>query len=301
MGGKGRQGQMSHSFVRLGLELMRRLRISAISYLNTAPLMWDFEHGRAGENFDISYTVPSACAAQLEQGTADIGIIPSAAHATVPGLAVLPGVAIASRRAVRSILLVSRVPLKKIQTVALDTSSLTSVALVKVLFAKWWGGQRAFTPMGPDVEKMLEEHDAGLLIGDPALRVDRSRYFTYDLAEEWVRFTGKPFVFAFWAVRQEALKDAAPGFDLAAVFQQSRDHGLALENLGKIAREWAPRVGLTEAEVRSYLTENIYHYLNAACLEGLQLFYRYAQECGALPTAPALNFLETTKPALISN
>src|SRR6202142_2402818 len=155
---------------------MKRLRISAISYLNTAPLMWNFEHGNAGDEFEVSYTLPSLCAAQLGEGSADIGIIPAAAYATVPGLLVLPGVAIAARRAVRSILLVSKVPLEKIQTVALDTSSLTSVALTKVLFAKWWGGSRTFAPMAPDIEKMLGEHDAGLLIGDPALKVDRARY-----------------------------------------------------------------------------------------------------------------------------
>ena len=190
---------------------MRRLRISAISYLNTAPLMWDFEHGEAGRDFDISYTLPSACARALEAGTADIGIIPAAAYAQIPGLLVLPDVAIASRRPVRSILLVSRVPVEQIRTVALDTSSMTSVALTKVLFEKWLGGGRTFTPMAPDIDKMLAHHDAGLLIGDPALQIDRSRYFTLDLAEEWIRYTGKPFVFAFWAVRQDALQDMQRG------------------------------------------------------------------------------------------
>ena len=194
---------------------MSRLRISAISYLNTAPLMWDFEHGEAGveagREFDISYTLPSACARALEAGTADIGIIPAAAYAQVPGLAVLPGVAIASRRPVRSILLVSRVPVEQIRTVALDTSSMTSVALTKILFEKWLGGGRTFTSMPPDLEKMLAQHDAGLVIGDPALQIDRSRYLTLDLAEEWIRYTGKPFVFAFWAVRQQALENALCG------------------------------------------------------------------------------------------
>src|SRR5499433_2095466 len=106
---------------------MKRLRISSISYLNTAPLMWDFEHGDAGKDFEISYTVPSQCAAELEARTADVGIIPSAAYATVPGLAILPDVAIAAKQAVRSILLVSRKPIEQIQSVALDSSSLTSV------------------------------------------------------------------------------------------------------------------------------------------------------------------------------
>ncbi len=278
---------------------MRRLRIAAISYLNTAPLMWDFEHGHAGREFDISYTLPSACARALQAGTADIGIIPAAAYAQVPGLLVLPGVAIASRRPVRSILLVSKVPVEKIRTVALDTSSMTSAALIKVLFEKWLGGGRTFTPMSPNIDEMLAAHDAGLVIGDPALRIDRSRYLTLDLAEEWIRDTGKPFVFAFWAVRSDALREAAPAQDLAAVFQQSRDHGLEPRSLDHIAREWAPRLGIGEAEVRSYLTENIYYQLDVSCLEGLQLFYRYAAEIGALPAAPQMHFLGAASAAIV--
>ena len=274
------------------------MRISAISYLNTAPLMWNFEHSDAGKAFDISYTVPSQCAASLAAGSADIGIIPAAAYATVPGLVILPGVAIASRKPVRSILLVSKVPLEQIRSVALDTSSLTSVALTKVLFAKWWGPGRTFTSMAPDLEKMLAEHDAGLVIGDPALKIDRSRYLTYDLAEEWIRLTGKPFVFAFWAVRQAALNDAPAVLDLATVFQDSRDHGLEPGNLDRIVQEWSPRLGLSEADIHAYLTENIYYELGAACVEGLQLFYRYAAECGALPTAPALRFVGAAKTAV---
>jgi chorismate dehydratase len=274
---------------------MSPLRISAISYLNTAPLMWDFEHGEAGREFDISYTLPSACARALESGAADIGIIPAAAYAQVPGLTVLPRVAIASLRPVRSILLVSRVPVEKIRTVALDTSSMTSVALTKILFEKWLGGGRTFTTMAPNVEAMLAQHDAALVIGDPALKIDRSRYRTLDLAEEWIRHTGKPFVFAFWAVRQGALSGAVQSQDLAAIFQQSRDHGLEPANLEQITREWAPRLGLKEVDLRSYLTENIYYYLDPPCLEGLQLFYRYAAEIGALPAVPEIDFLSAAK------
>lgn len=275
---------------------MRHLRISAISYLNTAPLMWDFEHG--AHPFEISYTLPSACARALAEGTADIGIIPAAAYAQIPGLLVLPDVAIASRRAVRSILLVSKVGIENVRTVALDTSSMTSVALTKILFEKWLGGGRTFTTMAPDVDAMLAEHDAGLLIGDPALKVDRTKYHTLDLAEEWIRYTGKPFVFAFWAVRGAALAEADPVLDLAAAFRGSRDHGLEPASLDEIAHEWAGRVGLHEGEVRSYLTENIHYQLDAGCLEGLQLFYRYAAEIGALPAAPELRFVSQPVPSV---
>ena len=255
--------------------------------------MWDFEHGTAGADFEISYTLPSACAAELKSGQADIGIIPAAAYAEIPDLAILPGVAIAARRPVRSILLVSKVPVEKIQTVALDTSSMTSVALTRVLFERWLGGGRSFTAMAPDLDAMLLDHDAALVIGDTALKVDRFKYLTLDLAEEWIRFTGKPFVFAFWAVRRAALENASA--DLAAIFQASRDHGLKPENISQIARDWSPKVGLSETEVRSYLTENIHYHPDAGCIEGLQLFYRYAAECGALPAPPPLHFAEAAK------
>ena len=146
---------------------------------------------------------------------------------------------------------------------------------------------------------MLETHDAGLVIGDPALQIDRSQYVTYDLAEEWIRLTDRPFVFAFWAVRQAALKSLSRDYDLALVFQESRDHGLMPENLDRIAQEWAPRLKLGQEEVKSYLNENIHYSLDPDCLDGLQLFYRYAHECGALPSPPLLFFLDAAKAAVI--
>jgi chorismate dehydratase len=275
---------------------MSRLKISAISYLNTAPLMWDFEHDQAGAgvSFDISYTIPSACAAALRAGTADIGIIPAAAYTTVPDLVIIPDVAIASRRAVRSILLISKKSVdpmwKQVRTVALDTSSMTSVALAKILFAKWLGGARNYKAMAPDLDAMLRACDAALLIGDPALQVDRTRYFTLDLAEEWVARTGKPFVFAFWAIRKQALA-GRDGAAIAEAFRKSRDHGLSPKKLEAIAQEWAPRLGLTVEMVRVYLTHNIHYYLDPPCLEGLELYYRLAAEIGALPQAPELHFV----------
>ncbi len=269
---------------------MPRLRISAISYLNTAPLMWDFEHNLAGSGFEIAYTLPAQCAEDLRQGAADIGIIPAAAYATIPDLAVIPNVAIAATRAVRSILLVSEKPLDQVRTVALDTSSRTSVALLKVIFAKWLGGPREYASAAPDLPRMLANHDAALLIGDPALQVDRARYHTLDLAEEWIARTGKPFVFAFWALRVAVL-EADRSAKIVGMFQRSRDHGIEPANLETIVREWTPRLNLTEAIVRAYLTTNIHYFLDAPALEGLSLYYRYAEECGALPQAPVLRFL----------
>jgi chorismate dehydratase len=270
---------------------MRKLRIAAISFLNTAPLMWDFEHTELGREFDIISTTPSECAEMLRAGAADIGIVPVVAYNYIPDLRVIPNVSIATKGSVRSILLVSKVPLQEVRTVAADTSSRTSVALARVLFRKWMGGGRQFTSMPPQLDAMLAACDAALLIGDPALTVDRARYVCYDLAEEWKRLTGHPFVFAFWAARASALQET--DLDLVKIFQQSRDHGLA--NVDTLAQTWAPRVGINEQAVRTYLTESIDYSLDEENLSGLELFFKHAVDCGVLPGLKPLEFVGEAK------
>src|SRR6516164_9272838 len=272
---------------------MSALRVSAISFLNTASLMWDFERGEAVKDFEISYTIPSECAAALASGTADMGIIPAVTYAQIPGLVILPNIAIAAKDRVRSILLISKKPMEDVRTVATDTSSRTSVALTQVLFAKFFGGHRKFTPHPPDVKEMLKEHDAALLIGDSALQISMhdSPYHLYDLAHEWRRLTGKPFVFAFWAVRLDALHRQPKRVNLREVFQRSRDHGLLPENVRVLAKEWSPKLGIKEDEVTTYLTQNIHYLLDRENHAGLQLFLTYAHEIGLIPGVPELRFL----------
>lgn len=274
---------------------MDLLRVSAISYLNTAPLMWNFEYGahRAAlqSRFEVKYTLPSLCAQALQQGSADIGIIPVAAYATIPDLMIIPDVAIAAHGPVRSILMVSRKPLEDVHSVALDNSSRTSNALLRILFQRFYKSNPDFAQAPPQLDLMLSHHDAALLIGDPALKVDRGRYYTWDLAEEWTRFTGKPFVFAFWAVRRSAASDEVLQ-QTARVFQESRDAGL--EHVSDLVRLWSPRVGLPEETVRHYLTQNIHYHLDEGLIEGMQLFFRFAAEDGLLPVVPDLRFLESS-------
>jgi chorismate dehydratase len=274
---------------------MRALKISAISFLNTAPLMWDFEHEPSREireNFEVAYTLPSLCAQALQAGTADIGIIPVITTAQIAGLVVLPDVAIAARNKVRSIQLVSKVPMEEIRTVAVDTSSRTSVGLTQVLLTKFFGGPRELKPMAPALGPMLAECDAGLLIGDPAMMVKTDGLYAYDLAEVWREKTGLPFVFAVWAVRKAALAEMREGLDLGGIFKGSRDHGLRPENVAAIAREWAPRMGLAESEIVSYLQENIHYQLDAECRKGLALYFKLAAECGVIARAPELEYWE---------
>jgi chorismate dehydratase len=271
---------------------MAPLRISAISFLNTAPLMWDFEHADAARDFEIEYTIPAACAAKLAENQADVGLIPAITYAEITGLVILPNIAIAAKDRVRSILLVSKKPIEEVKTVATDTSSRTSVALLQVLFTKFFGGHRQFAEHAPHLKAMLQRHDAALLIGDAALEITAGKEnFVYDLAHLWRERTGQPFVFAVWAVRLDSLGRAPRDLDLARVFQQSRDHGLEPENLRTIAQEWSHKVTLSERDIYTYLTENIDYYLDRENHAGLQLFLRYSQEVGLIPSAPELRFL----------
>ncbi|HTC95019.1 MAG TPA: menaquinone biosynthesis protein [Terriglobales bacterium] len=275
-----------------------KLRISAISFLNTAPLMWDFEHPESAQRdlqaeFDIAYTVPSACADALRSGSADIGIIPAITYQAIPDLVVIPEIAIASNGPVRSILVVSNKPLDQIKTLAADTSSRTSVVLTKIMFQKWWQPESSgpeFIPVEPDLKTMLARCDAALLIGDPALTVELSKYaLAVDLGEEWTRRTGKPFVYAFWAVRQAALANHPLAESLASIFQRSRDHGLA--HVAEIAQEWAPRLGIDKAGIRDYLLGNMRYGFDQEQMAGLNLFFTLASEVGVMQQVRSLNFI----------
>ena len=270
------------------------LRISAISFLNTAPLMWDFENGesaqRLREHFDISYTIPSHCAQQLSEGSADIGIIPVAAYTAIPNLVIVPDVAIAAKNKVRSILLVSKAPLEKIRSVATDDSSRTSAALVEIYLRKFVGVDPGFSRQKPNLKEMLQWHDAALLIGDPALQTQTDGYYVYDLAEEWRRWTGRSFVFAFWAVRKAALSERPAELSIAQAFQLSRDNGL--KHIPEIADAWTAKLGLSHKLISEYLTENVDYSLDAENLEGLRLYFRYGMECGIFPSVPELEFLQ---------
>jgi chorismate dehydratase len=268
--------------------------------------MWDFEHepGRSylREQYQIGYTTPSRCAAELAACEADIGLVPVAAYATTPSLLIVPGCTVAALDRVRSIILVVRLQegLSAVRTIAADTSSLTSCAYTRILFEIFWKVPAVFIPHLPDLESMLAVADAALLIGDPALlaledmeaRALRTgeRLLYLDLAHEWHSFTGLPWISAFWALRPGALDETGiSAAKLIEDLQTSRDHGLA--HIEDLAAEWSSRIAVPRETIRFYLTKNIHYILDDACLRGLDQFYRYAAECGALPPAPALRLI----------
>ena len=280
--------------------------MAAINFLNPAPLMWDFEHeparSRLLTRYDIQYTTPARCAAQLADGEADIGLVPVAAYATTPALRIVPGCAIAALDRVRSILLVVRRQqgIAGVRTVAADTSSRTSFAYTRILFERFWRVPVAFIPQDPDLDVMLAAADAALMIGDPALlaledqqaREDRTgeSLLYMDLAHEWQGFTGVPWVSAFWAAGPKAFEETGvSAVDVVEDLQRSRDRGLTHRE--SLVGEWSTRIPVPPETIRQYLTDNIYYYLDDRCLEGLRLFYRLAEECRVLPGVASLAML----------
>jgi len=261
---------------------MRTLRLSVVQYLNTVPLIWGMLHGEQRGKFELQLTVPSGCAEAVAQRHADVGIVPSIEYQRLAGVEILPGMSIASKHEVRSVLLLSQMPLEQVQTVALDESSRTSAALARILMQKFYHRRVSFSSAAPEAGEMLKHADAALLIGDPALTY-RGPAEVYDLASEWRKFTGLPFVFAVW------MGHCGLGLSCQrAAFGASLDFGLA--HVDDIAAEYAPKLGMAAEAVRVYLTRNIDYSLDEENRQGLELFYKLAQEVGIIPAARELVF-----------
>ena len=229
-------------------------------------------HGPQRDLFDLTFCLPSECAARLESGAADIGIVPSI-EAARQGLAIIPGAGIACHGPVRSILLVTKVRPGRIRTLALDASSRSSAMLARIVLSRRYGAEPIAVSMPPDLPAMLEAADAALVIGDPALRLepDRLGLASLDLGDEWCEMTGLPMVFAVWAGRPQAL---APS--LAEAFLGSCRFGI--QHLEDIVRlEAAPR-HLSEPLARDYFARHIVLELGDRDYEGMRLFVQYARE-----------------------
>jgi chorismate dehydratase len=279
------------------------LRVAAINFLNPAPLMWDFEHpplaSELTQRYTLHYTQPSLCADELLAARADLGLIPIASLTS--DLAIVPGCTIASLNEVRSIQLIIKSPhtLSTVRTIAADTASRSSLAYAEILFRKFLSTHPTFLPAAANPIAMLQQADAAILIGDPALLALESRKAIeeivgpcqwFDLAHEWRTRTNLPWVAAVWAVRPEAL--GAPNLTAAQLtedLEASRDHGLL--NIENLVKQWTPRIAIPPATIRHYLSHNIHYILNADCIRAIELFRQYAAEVDVLPPLHHLRFL----------
>jgi chorismate dehydratase len=279
-----------------------KLRISVVQYLNTTPLVRGFTHGPLQGKYDLSFTVPSQCADALRTGGADVAIIPAIEYQRIPGLVVLPDLSIASKERVRSLLIISKVPIREAGRIALDSSSRSTQALTKILCDERWLIGPEFTEADPDLSAMLITSDAALLIGDPALRLAIAaeqhvtpardgalvctgaqlglpqfpKLFVYDVVHEWWQLTERPAVLAVWAARPEVATS-----ELAADFAASLAFGLV--RLPEICAEASRELQLPEKELALYLHTNIDYSLDAENLKGLNEFFTRAARLNLIP------------------
>jgi chorismate dehydratase len=288
---------------------LRKLRISVVQYLNTAPLVHGFVYGPLKGKYELSFTLPSKCADDLRDGLADVAIIPAIEYQRIDNLLVLPDLAIAAKRRVRSLLIVSRKPIPEVASIALDSSSRSTQALTRILCAEHWHIAPKFSEETLSTPSMLEHSDAALLIGDPALRlaISIANYATlgpdgelmcnadkaginatgtlhiYDVVQEWRRLSGLPAVLAVWAARPDAITA-----EVAADFVASQAYGVA--HLEEIAEGAADDLSLPADELLTYLRENIDYTLSSENLAGLELYHCLAAKLGLIPKANAIEW-----------
>jgi chorismate dehydratase len=255
---------------------MSGLRIGAVGYLNTLPLVHglDAVPGR----FAVRFDVPSRCAELLHAGEIDLGLIPSIALASGDDYRVVPGVAIASNGPVASVAVFSSKPLASIGSIALDTSSRTSVALLRVLCRERFGIAPRLEADAPSLDDMLRRCDAALLIGDPALFADHAArgLLKIDLGEEWTALTGLPFVWAFWAGRPSVVTA-----DVCRALADARDRGVAA--VDEIASTYAAGDEARERVAAHYLRHHISYGLGPAHEAALERYYTWAAALGIGP------------------
>ena len=260
----------------------RRVRVGAVVYLNARPLTWALDRDA---RWQIRYDLPAVCSGLLHAGDVDLGLVPSIDYLQAPDYRLVPGVGIGSRGPIASVALYSRVPLERIRRIALDTSSRTSVTLIRVLCRHRFGIEPTFVPHGPDLPAMTSRCDAGLLIGDPAFDADHEALglAKIDLGEEWTAMTDLPFVYAAWTGRPGAVT----ADDIRAL-QEAQAEGV--HAAGLIAAEYGRGDAARTGRAAAYLRDNVKYGLGSDEAAGLQLFLDYAADMGLAPRRRALEF-----------
>ena len=249
---------------------MSSLRIGAVSYLNTKPLVYGLE--QLLPSAELVYDLPSHLADDLAEGRLDVALIPTVEYFQDPSYQVVSDACIACRGPVLSVSLLSRCPRSEIRSLALDEGSRTSVALVQILLREQYGLTPSLLPLPIGSAAQDVDADAVLVIGDRAIHAEKGGFVeAWDLGDEWCRWSGLPFVFAMWTARGGLSIDLGP---LQEALETARDAGLA--NLASIARQEAGTLGLNEQQCLAYLRDNLHFSLGEKEREGLELFRQYA-------------------------
>jgi chorismate dehydratase len=257
-----------------------KIRVGSVPYLNAKPLVYGLTHEK---NVELSFDIPSLLATKLKEKEVDVALIPAISYFSIENLSIVPEICISSDGAVKSVRLFSKVAVKLIKKVAIDRSSLSSAALVKILLTEKYDLSPKYISCDPKSGFEAFDSDAMLLIGDRAMKQSGEGFFTLDLGAEWQSFAGLPFVYAFWAVRPEIRFEG-----LSELLQKAKCEGL--KAIEQIAKEASMNLGMDETVCRSYLQENIKYELGEAQLLGLQLFHKYALKFGLVTKQTEVRF-----------
>lgn len=264
---------------------MRAIRLGAVEYLNARPLVHGLE--KRSDLFELQFHVPAKCASLLHEKSLDLGMIPSIEYLHLPNYHVVPDIAVTSDGPVESVALFTERPAAAIRSIAVDSSSRTALALLRILCAQWFEIEPKFVTLQPDLPVMLKRCDAALLIGDTALYTEHETISLekIDLGEEWKAMTGLPFVWSFWVGRENAV-----GASHIEALREARDSGL--QCLDEIAEAHAPK-GMEGNEVEvahDYLRDNMRYVLNDRCREALKKFFVSAEDLGIVPNTGTLRY-----------
>ena len=242
----------------------RKIRVGAVSYLNTKPLVWGFEQGMMKEEIELSFDYPANLASKLASGDLDIALLPVASIPKVNNATIISDYCIGASSAVASVCLFSDQPLDSMQTILLDYQSKTSVALLDVLLNRFWRIQEfniEIENASEGYEKRISGDTAGLVIGDRAFELRGEYPYVYDLAEEWINYTKLPFVFAAWVANKELPAAFLGAFNLAT--------GEGLQHIEEIVEN----ENYTNYDLKTYYTKNIDYILDDKKKEGMKLFF----------------------------
>jgi len=246
------------------------MKISVVSYLNSAPLVYGIQHSDELKDCSVSLDVPSAGAAKLASGEADIALVPVGAFLEPGQVEWVGNYCIGVEGPVRTVCLVSDVPLNKIRKVWLDPHSRTSVQLIRILARDYWKVDWEFVQASEGFEyKSIKGENAGVCIGDKVFGIEGLYPYCYDLGQEWIRFTGLPFVFAAWAVKMP--------IDQVIIRKLDEAQMAGITAIPDIARDWSLKISLPESEIRDYLTRNISYPFTKEKKAGMDRFFSLIQ------------------------
>ncbi len=265
---------------------MSAIRVGVVEYLNARPLVYGLD--ARPDLFSLQYDVPARCAALLHEGAVDLALLPAIEYLRRPDYRVVPDVAVASIGPVASVALFTTRPATAIRSIAIDASSRTAVALLRVLCAQWFDIEPKFITMQPDLQSMLKRCDAALLIGDVALFTEYETVVDLDkidLGEEWTAMTGLPFVWAFWAGRGDMVEP-----EHVRALRTARDAGAAA--IDEVVAAHASGDEEQAELATEYLRKNVHFALTADGRSGVKRFYAAAADVGIVPQAAALRFFD---------